>query len=142
MKRIVLMLAAALLAAPAAAKDIDEQYAVFSVGGNPCSDYLAAREAGGEPEQRHLHWIAGYLSAFNQIVPGTYNILGQRDFGSFLTELDGYCRAHRDELLVSALSVLAERMYPDRLNLSPNKDNRSKWTTNPLADTPATGDEP
>ena len=133
MKKAVL-LAAGLLAAPMlVAKDIDEQYAVFSVGGDPCSDYLAARQTGAEPEQRYLHWIAGYLSAFNQIVPGTYNILGQRDFGSFLGELDAYCREHRDELLVAVLSVLAERMYPDRLNLSPNKDNRDKWRTNPLA---------
>ena len=128
------LLAAGLLAAPLLpAKDIDEQYAVFSVGGDPCSDYLLARQAGAEPEQRYLHWIAGYLSAFNQIVPNTYNILGGRDFGDFLGELDGYCRAHRDTLLVAALSVLAERMYPDRLNLSPNKDNRRKWRTNPLA---------
>ncbi len=139
MKKILAILVALVLTGPVIAKDIDGQYAVFSVGGNPCRDYLAARKVGDEPEQRWLHWIAGYLSAFNQIVPNTYNILGDREFGAFLGELDGYCGAHQDALLVSALSALAERMYGDRRNLSPNKDNRTKWTTNPLEET-NTGD--
>ena len=67
-----------LTAAPGVyGKDVDGEFAVFSVGGKSCADYLRARSGGGRTQHDFTTWMQGYLSAFNLIVPNTYDILGR-----------------------------------------------------------------
>ena len=62
------------------AKDIDGEYAVYSVGADTCENYLKARQRGGVFHEPYLEWLKGYLSAFNSLVQNTYNIMGAHGF--------------------------------------------------------------
>ena len=109
------------------AKDLDGEHAVYGAGGQPCSDYINARQAGGEPGLRFIEWVFAYFSAFNVVVNNTYNIAGKHDGEQILGWLDDYCTSNQQTLFVSAVAELTQNLYPQRINISPNADNRAKW---------------
>ncbi len=110
------------LAGNATAKDIGGEYAVHGVGGEPCSTYQSARNAGGGRQLEYEVWLSGYFSAFNLIVSNTYSIMGERGIEQFIEALDEYCAAHLDELFVTAISSITMVVFPERQNLSPYVD--------------------
>ena len=117
-----------LTAVPGAyGKDVDGEFAVFSVGGKSCTDYLRARSGGGRAQHDFTTWMQGYLSAFNLIVPNTYDILGDRDFDKIVAWLDSHCLENRDDTFVNATALLTINLFPGRRNLAPGKDNQAKW---------------
>ena len=129
MKLPALILALLLCALPLAspAKDIDGEHAVFGMGSESCETYLKARRAGGDASQPFIDWIYAYFSAFNVIVNNTYNIAGSRGSNEILNWLDTYCGGSRRALFVAAVADLTQRLFPQRANISPNSDNKSKW---------------
>lgn len=126
-KSVPVLLAGFLLCSSAIARDIDGHFAVLAPGGDTCGTYLAARSEGAERQQRYVNWLSGYLSAFNQIVASTYNVLGDKSPDEILKQLDGWCASHERELFVSAAAAVTRQLYDSRANLSPNADNRAKW---------------
>jgi hypothetical protein len=110
------------------AKDFDGEFAVFSVGGKSCGEYLRARHGGGRAQHDFTTWVQGYLSAFNLIVPNTYDILGTRDFDKVVQWLDSHCAENRATSFVNATALLTINLFPDRQNVAPDKDNRAKWS--------------
>ncbi len=129
MRKIVfLFLLVTLPGAPAGAKDVDGEFAVFSVGGETCETYLRARQRGGREQQRYSEWVQGYLSAFNLIVANTYNILGQQEFDKAVRWLDEHCDENRQDPFVNATAALTVNLFPVRSNMAPDKDSRAKWT--------------
>ena len=121
---LILCLSALLSSAAVSAKDIDDRFAVFGVGAQPCSDFTKARSSGGVAETAYLDWISGYLSAFNLIVPKTYNILGDREFTEALGWLDQHCATQAEENFANALAKLTEALYPERSSFSPERTGR------------------
>ena len=124
----------------ASAKDMDGEFAVFSVGGESCIDYLRARQLGGRQQSRFTEWVQGYLSAFNLIVPNTYDILGNRDFDKVVQWLDEHCLQNRETPFVNATALLTINLFPARQNIAPGKDNRAKWSGEGPADAPVASD--
>ena len=114
------------LVQPVSAKDLDGEYAVFGVGSNTCKAFEAARSTGRITQ--YVVWTEAYLSAFNLIVPSTYNIAGESSFNQMMNWLGQYCRENPEELYVNAVAALTVALYPSRLNLAPGKDNSQKWT--------------
>lgn len=110
------------------AKDIDGEFVVFSVGAHKCSDYIKAKDIGGNSFKSYKDWLSGYMSAFNLIVTNTYDIIGQRKYSQIIRWLDIYCKKNRNESFVNASAMLTVKLYPSRQNLAPNKDTPSKWT--------------
>ena len=115
MLRQLLMLAALLLAAPLQARDFEDNYAVYGAGAQPCSTYLIAIDKGGSEEDFFVDWVIGYMSAFNLIMPETYNILGESDFPTAQRWLQDHCRKYPRELFINAVARLTEILYPTRL---------------------------
>jgi hypothetical protein len=97
------------------------------VGGKSCEEYLRARHGGGRAQHDFTTWVQGYLSAFNLIVPNTYDILGNRDFDKAVQWLDRHCADNREVAFVNATALLTINLFPERKNVAPNKDNRAKW---------------
>ncbi len=122
------VLGLALMAAPAAAKDLDQRFAVFGAGAASCGQYADTRIRGGEQEQAYVEWLLGYLSAFNLIVESTYDIAGGTDLDAVLNWLDEYCLGNRGEIFVNAVARLTEGLYPNRLNLAPVPEGTSRWS--------------
>jgi hypothetical protein len=118
---------AAITSQPATAKDIDGEFAVFGLGATSCRDYIAARRSGGEAQKGYADWLLAYASAFNLIVPNTYDLFGARTLDQSLDWLDGYCRDDQRAVFINAVAALSERLYGNRANLAPGKNNREKW---------------
>lgn len=117
----------ACLANPAAlARDMDEQYAVFGVGGENCATFLVARDQAGVAERWYHHWLNGYLTAVNNAGASTYNILGDKSMADILDWLEGYCAANPNLNFANAVAGMVTLLYSDRQNISPNKDGG--WT--------------
>ena len=110
------------------ARDIDGHFAVLAPGGNSCGDYLAARAEDIEYQRDYINWLSGYFSAFNQIVASTYNVMGDASADEILQRIDTRCRSDEGELFVNAAAAVTRQLYESRANLSPNADNRAKWT--------------
>lgn len=121
------LICAALVTSPASAKDMDGEHAVFGLGATQCSDYLGARRAGGSAQKSYADWMLAYVSAFNLIVPNTYNLFGNATLDASLQWLDDFCRGDQRTLFINAVASLSERLYPARANYAPNKDTRAKW---------------
>jgi hypothetical protein len=114
------------LGQPVSAKDLDGEYAVFGAGSNTCAAFDRARNSGRTSQ--YVVWTEAYLSAFNLIVPSTYNIAGESSFNQMMSWLGQYCLENPEELYVNAVAALTVALYPSRLNLAPGKDNSQKWT--------------
>ena len=124
MQRIVtLVVFAATLGASlmARARDLDDHYAVFGVGGENCATYLVARDQGGSAERWYHHWLNGYLTAVNNAGASTYNILGDRSMADVLDWLEGYCAARPNVNLANAVADMVALLYQDRQNMAPGK---------------------
>ena len=96
------------------ARDFENAYAVYGAGSQSCSVYLQVMQKGGAEQDVFIDWITGYLSAFNVIVPNTYNILGDMEFPTVQTWLQGHCQKYPNELLINAVARLTEILYPTR----------------------------
>ena len=130
MKLIKIMmttLAVLVMSMTAHAKDLDGEYAVFGIGSNSCASFQTVKRT-GQGMTEYVVWTEAYLSAFNLIVPSTYNIAGESNFTQMMNWLGDYCRDNPNELYVNAVAALTVALYPSRLNLAPGKDNSKKWT--------------
>lgn len=126
-KNCLSVLLAIMLAPTVHAKDVDGEFAAFSVGGEPCAHYLDARRHGGGSERRYLEWVKGYFTAFNLIVANTYDIIGDRNLRQLQNWLEERCSDDQELLFVNAVAELSERLYPNRKNLAPGKNNAARW---------------
>lgn len=101
------------------AKDLKDEYAVFGAGGKTCKSFNLALELGGKPYQDYEAWLLGYLSAYNQYTPHTYNILGARRLDQIIAWLNQYCTDNPNQFFVTASAILLKNMYETRRNFSP-----------------------
>jgi hypothetical protein len=110
-----------ILTGAAMARDMDDQYAVFGVGGENCASYLVARDQAGVAERWYLHWLNGYLTAVNNAGASTYNILGDKNLADVLDWLEGYCAANPNSNFANAVADMVTLLYADRQNIGPAK---------------------
>ncbi|GEM_PF-1513488 len=109
------------------AKDMDGEFAVFGIGATRCADYLQARRESAATTRRYADWTLAYVSAFNLIVPNTYDLLGDYTLDQALQWLDQHCADNRNTVYVNAVAALSQSLFPSRRNIAPGKDNRAKW---------------
>lgn len=98
----------------AQARDFEDGYAVYAAGAQSCQRYLSAVNQGGAEHDYFLNWLIGYLSAFNVIMPNTYDILGDAEFSVSQNWLNEHCKKYPRELFVNATARLTEVLYPTR----------------------------
>ncbi len=113
-RAFVLIALIACLSLSVQARDFEGGYAAYGAGSQPCSSYVAALKKGSGDVDYFVDWLIGYFSAFNVIMPNTYNILGESSFPSAQGWLDRHCRRYPKELFVNATARLTEVLYPTR----------------------------
>lgn len=96
------------------ARDFEDGYAVYAAGAESCQHYLGAINKGGAEHDYFINWLIGYLSAFNVIMPNTYDILGDAEFSVSQNWLNEHCKKYPRELFVNATARLTEVLYPTR----------------------------
>lgn len=114
MKHLLLIFVLLLSYAPLQARDFENGYAVYAAGSEPCSQYLLAEQQGGGEYDYYINWLIGYFSAFNVIMPNTYDILGENEFTMVQTWLNDHCRKFPKELFINAAARVTEILYPTR----------------------------
>jgi len=114
LKSLALIILILAISPSAQARDFEGGYAVYGAGAQPCSKYVAALKQGNQELDYFVDWLIGYFSAFNVIMPNTYNILGESSFPSAQGWLDRHCRRYPKELFVNATARLTEVLYPTR----------------------------
>lgn len=105
----------------AQARDYNQQFATYGAGDYSCSVYSAARKAGDEQENQIRQWLAGYVTAFNLIVGGTYDIFGSTDFDGMLVWLDDRCEKYPNENLTNTVARFTEVTYSYRKQVRPEE---------------------
>jgi len=114
MKRLTLIILFVLMfASQAIARDFEGGYAVYGAGGESCKAYLTSMRS-GQKQDYFIDWTIGYLTAFNVIMPNTYNILGESDFDEAQGWLQRHCNRYKNQLYINALIKLTEVLYPLR----------------------------
>jgi len=109
------------------AKDMDGEFAVFGLGATRCGDYLQARRGNVAATRRYADWTLAYVSAFNLIVPNTYDLMGDYTLDQALDWLDEHCGGNPEQVYINAVAALGQSLFPSRNNIAPGKDNRAKW---------------
>ncbi len=113
MKQLIVGLLLLGLAHQVMARDFEGGYAVYGAGGESCKAYLKSVKT-GERQDYFIDWTIGYLTAFNVIMPNTYNILGESDFASAQGWLERHCNRYKNQLFINAAIKLTEVLYPLR----------------------------
>ena len=115
MKRILtICILFMMLNQQAMARDFEGAYAVYGAGGDSCKVYLESVKSGGQKQDYFIDWTIGYLTAFNVIMPNTYNILGETDFAESQGWLQRHCNRYPKQLYINAVIKLTEVLYPLR----------------------------
>jgi len=113
MPRILLMFCL-LLTLSVQARDFEGGYAAYGAGARSCAEYTKAAKAGGSKQDFYLDWVIGYFSAFNVIIPETYDILGEMDFPKVQEWLDIRCKKYPHELFINSVAKMTTILYPTR----------------------------
>jgi len=98
----------------ALARDFEDGYAVYGAGADSCSQYLGSMKNGGREQDYFIDWMIGYLTAFNVIMPNTYNVLGETGFDSAQLWLKTHCERYPKEPFITAMIKLTAVLYPMR----------------------------
>ncbi|MFQ5783980.1 MAG: peptidoglycan-binding protein [Alphaproteobacteria bacterium] len=107
----------ALLIAPLAARaaDGDGRFAIKGAGGARCEAFVAARKARGEPYAAFRGWLNGYLTAFNQLSPETYDIAAWENTRLLAAVLENHCKKNPKQPLYLAVAGLINSLKADRV---------------------------
>lgn len=117
-KRSTLQCVAAVLmalASAAGAADGEGNFAVKGVGTSTCRNYLDARQTGGDAYVLYGGYIGGYVTAYNQFQPQTFDVLPWHSVDTITRMLARFCDKSPDSLFAAVLSRLMKVIAEDRL---------------------------
>lgn len=106
-----------LYLAPARANDESGQFAAKGNGTLSCGAFMSARKQ--RSDGPFLTWFAGFITATNVRVSGTYDIAGSTDMDGLLAWLDNWCRANPTKGFSVAAENLVHFLYPHRTRKGP-----------------------
>lgn len=118
MRRLALVaLATAGLMLPSASRAADERgaFAVKSMGTATCRHYLDARAKGDREYVLFAGYLGGYVTAYNQLTPGTFDILPWQSVDTLLRMMASYCQKNPSTVLAVAVTSLVRVLEADKL---------------------------
>ena len=103
----MLALVAAATAAPASAHDSNGLFAVKGVGALKCAAYIRAAEAGNKELAQYSGYLAGYVSAYNEHQPETFDLLPWQSMETLMLIMLRRCRQLPDKSFGVAVTEMA-----------------------------------
>ena len=103
------------------ARDYQGHFATYGAGDYRCAVFTKARAEGDEKENQIRQWLAGYVSAFNLIMGGTYDIFGSTDFEGMVKWLDQRCKKFPNANLTNTVARFTEITYSYRKQVRPDR---------------------
>ena len=104
-----------LLPATAVAASTEGQFAVKEAGTQPCSRFIAERDARTNLYFSFRGWVAGYISQYNKSTPDTTDILSWQTIDLVDLLLTNFCRANPETRYMAAVDNLVRTLHPTRL---------------------------
>ncbi len=110
-------LAASVVMAPTASWGADEQgrFAVKGVGNTSCKTYV--NELANHTSNSYLYagWLNGYLTAQNQQLKNTFDLISWETVDTLGNYLVNYCRKNPDQSFYMAVSAMLGGLYNHRI---------------------------
>jgi hypothetical protein len=103
------------------ARDFSGRFETLGAGGGTCGRYTTVylnRQTDNAPLFANtqyfsvIHWMMGYLSAYNAMTDGVYSIIGNSDSNALGAWLYNYCQSHPLENVSEAMPTLIEQLRP------------------------------
>lgn len=111
------LLAAAVLSCPAAAADSDGNFAYKGAGAQTCGAFRASWQDGSRDLSLYGGWIDGYLTAYNQSQPETFDIAPWQTTQTLLGLTRSVCaQLPEDTAFTQAVWQLVQALQPMRLD--------------------------
>jgi hypothetical protein len=108
------ILVAGLAPAAAWSADDDGQYFVKGLGTRTCQQYLDETAAGSSMHVLYRSWLNGYLTAYNALVPTTYDIAPGSSVEGLARATESLCRQAPDALFATVAQALTTALLPRR----------------------------
>lgn len=118
MKRLVpyaAALCALTLSEPALA--VDQNGAYWGFSGITCGQFIDDRVHKTDTVDRW--WLAGWLSAWNDATPNTFNLLGSDDLSGAMLWIENWCRQNPLKSMSEGARELVNVLYPTRQTKAP-----------------------
>lgn len=100
---------------PGQAADGSGNFAVKGFGLRTCSDFAQARNGRTGAYLAYRSWLNGYITAYNQITPQTYDVGGKAGLENWLAWLGRYCADQKETPFVLAATALTAALHDQRL---------------------------
>ena len=124
MRTLLLILALSLFSVSGYAKDMNDRFATLGLGSENCSHFSQYYVQGTNGYHDYNNFILGYLTAFNLIVPSTFNIIGTRSYADAIEWLQNHCRSNPSDNFTNAIAKMTQAFYDTRQNF---KRSESGW---------------
>lgn len=115
MRLSALICALALCAGAARAADETGSFAVKGVGAESCETFIAARERNPAAHAMFLGWLEGYVTAFNQLSPGVFDVAFWRERGLLAALLEVNCRDRGEQPFSAVVRAMIQQLAENPL---------------------------
>jgi hypothetical protein len=107
----------ALAAARSEAADKNERFSVRGLGTTTCGKYLEKRNLSTAESEEFVHWITGFITAYNWQKPDTYDIAPASQYNSngLKRFMDLYCGENPRKRIIDAAVAFVNAIYAKRL---------------------------
>jgi len=109
---------ACIVSGMALAADGQGNYAIWGTGGRSCNQFTHARAETAKLAP-FRDYMMGYLTAFNTLVPDTYDALGGQSLEVSLEWLGEYCGEHKMDSFERAVGQLLQARHDQRARIPP-----------------------
>ena len=106
-----------LAGAGAPAQATDKSGAFWGFGATSCAQFSEARQ--NKSDAIYRWWLAGYMTAVNNITPDTYNIVGAESLSGSMAWIEAWCADKPDKTMTDATIALTRDLYPRRQTAKP-----------------------
>jgi hypothetical protein len=100
---------------PAVAVDQNGGYWVFN--NTTCGQLIDDRARAADGPDRL--WLAGWLSAYNEQTPNTFNLVASDDLSGAMLWIENWCRQHPLSAMAEGARELVKALYPTRQTKAP-----------------------
>ena len=104
-----------LVVAGAQGADTDGRFAVKGAGLASCQDYVKARAEKSKLLYSLLGWLDGYLTAYNEFSPSTFDVAAWESADLLARILDRHCEENPGDRFFTVIRTIVNQISEDRL---------------------------
>lgn len=114
-RRFILCLGLVMAATAAQAAGTGGKFSVKGAGLVECRQYTTAREQNSPLVYSMLGWLDGYVSAFNEFTPDTFDVAAWESTDLFSRILDKHCRENPSDRFFAVVRSLVAQISAKRI---------------------------